>query len=114
MVIIIDKNYYLKCMEEHLCHEEKGEDCEHCDAEDGSGWEETVTVLAPDGVEEEQDKLLDEKGDADTVHCASVDVLVDLRSLVGKVNVVPSKKGFRIDIFTENLNHLSTPCLMMK
>ena len=76
-------------MEEHLGHEEKREDGEHCDAEDGSGWKKTVTVLAPDGVEEKQDKLLNEKGDADTVHSTPVDVLVDLRSLVGKVNVVP-------------------------
>ena len=86
-------------MEEHLCHEEKGEDCEHRDAEDGSGWKETVTVLAPDGVEEEQDKLLDEKGDADTVYSTPVDVLVDLRSLVGKVDVVPVNRKVWIFIF---------------
>ena len=39
-------------MEEHLGHEEKREDGEHGDAKDGSGWQETVTVFAPDGVEE--------------------------------------------------------------
>ena len=77
-------------MEEHLGHEEKREDGKHRDAKDGSGWQETVTVFAPDGVEEKQDKLLNEKGDADTVHSAPVDVLVDLRPLVGKVDVVPS------------------------
>ena len=76
-------------MEEHLGHEEKREDGKHGDAKDGSGWEEAVTVFAPDGVEEEQDELLDEEGDADTVDGTAVDVLVDLRSLVGKVDVVP-------------------------
>ena len=46
-------------MKEHLRHKEKGEDGEHCDAKDGSGREQTVTVFAPDGVEEKQDELLD-------------------------------------------------------
>lgn len=50
----------LKCMEEHLGHEEKREDGKHRDAKDGSGWKEAVTVFAPDGVEEEQDELLDQ------------------------------------------------------
>ena len=76
-------------MEEHLGHEEKREDGKHGDAKDGSWWQETVTVFAPDGVEEKQDQLLDQKGDADAVNGTAVDVLVDLRSLVGKVDVVP-------------------------
>ena len=48
-------------MEEHLGHEEKREDGKHRDAKDGSGWQEAVTVFAPDGVEEEQDELLDQQ-----------------------------------------------------
>ena len=76
-------------MEEHLGHEEKREDCEHRYTKNGSRRQETVAVFAPDGVEEKQDQLLDEERDADTVHGAPVDVLVDLRSLVGKVDVVP-------------------------
>ena len=76
-------------MEEHLGHKEKGEDSEHGDAEDRSGREETLAVLAPHRVEEEQDQLLDEERDADTVHSAAVDVLVNLGPLVGEVDVVP-------------------------
>ena len=58
--------------------------------------------------------MLDEEGDADTVDGTAVDVLVDLRSLVGKVDVVP---GIFI-IYRKRKNptvfYLSTPCLMMK
>ena len=65
-------------MEEHLCEEEEREDGEGCNGEDGTGREEAVAVLDPDGVEEEQDELLEQEGDADAVHRATVDVLVDL------------------------------------
>ena len=75
-------------MEKHLSNEEQTEYCEHGDAEYGPGRQQSV-VLAPDGVEEEQHELLDEKRDAHTVDCAAVDVLVDLGALVGEVDVVP-------------------------
>ena len=65
-------------MEEHLCEEEEREDGEGCDGEYSAGWEEAVAVLDPDGVEEKQDELLEQEGDADAVHRATVDVLVDL------------------------------------
>ena len=74
-------------MEKHLSNEEQTEYCEHGDAEYGPGRQQSV-VLAPDGVEEEQHELLDEKRDAHTVDCAAVNVLVDLGALVGEVDVV--------------------------
>ena len=74
-------------MEEHLRKKQKTEDCEHRDGEDGP-WREQGLVLVSDRVEEEKHQLLDQQGDADAVDCAAVDVLVDLGSFVGKVDVV--------------------------
>ena len=80
---------YLERMEEHLSHEEKGEDGEHGDAEDGSGREEAPAILAPHRVEEHENELLDKERDTHAVDSAAVDVLVDLGPLVGEVDVVP-------------------------
>ncbi len=64
-------------MEEHLCEKQKTEDCKHRDGEDCPGRQQRL-VLVPDRVEEEKHELLDQQRDADTVHSAAVDVLVDL------------------------------------
>ena len=74
-------------MEEHLRKKQKTEDREHSDGEDGPGRQQRL-VLVPDRVEEEEHQLLDQQRDADTVDGAAVDVLVDLGSLVGEVDVV--------------------------
>ena len=63
-------------MEEHLRKKQKTENCEHRDGEDGP-WREQGLVLVSDRVEEEKHQLLDQQGDANTVDCAAVNVLVD-------------------------------------
>ena len=74
-------------MEEHLRQKEEAEDREHGDGEDGPGRQQRL-VLVSDRVEEEEHQLLDQERDADAVDGAAVDVLVDLGSLVGEVDVV--------------------------
>ena len=74
-------------MEEHLRQKKEAEDREHSDGEDGPGRQQCL-VLVSDRVEEEEHQLLDQERDADAVDGAAVDVLVDLGSLVGEVDVV--------------------------
>ena len=47
--------------------------------------------------------MLDQKGDADAVNGTAVDVLVDLRSLVGKVDVVPVNRKVWIFNFLKRI-----------
>ena len=75
-------------MEKHLDKEEEAKDDKHGDGKDGPGGQQAF-LLVPHGVEEEQTELLYEQGDDDTVDGTAVDVLVNLGSLVGKVDVVP-------------------------
>ena len=74
---------HLKCMEKHLSSKQKTKYCEHGDTEDCSSGVGIIGVT--DGVEEEQEELLDEQRDADTVDSTSMDILVDFGSFVGKV-----------------------------
>jgi len=84
----LDRGHSLEYIEEHLDEEEETEDGEHGDGEDGLGREEAL-VAVPHGVEEEENELLQQQGDHDTVDSAAMNVLVDLGSLVGEVDVVP-------------------------
>jgi len=74
-------------VERHLDKEEEAKDDEHGDGEDGS-WGEQALLLVPHRVEEQQAELLDQQRDDDTVDRTTMDVLVDLGTLVGKVDVV--------------------------
>jgi len=75
-------------VEKHLDKEEEAKDDKHGYGKDGPGGQQAF-LLVPHGVEEEQTELLYEQGDDDTVDGTAVDVLVDLGTLVGKVDVVP-------------------------
>jgi len=74
-------------VEKHLDEEEEAKDDEHGYGKDCAGGKQPF-LLVPHGVEEEQAELLDEEGDDDTVDGTAVDVLVDLGTLVGKVDVI--------------------------
>ena len=71
-----------------MINEENYKDDKHGDGEDGS-WGEQALLLVPHRVEEQQAELLDQQRDDDTVDRTTMDVLVDLGTLVGKVDVIP-------------------------
>jgi len=84
---VLDGRDALKHMKRHLKEEEEAENDEHSNREDATGRQEAL-VLATNSVEEEQTELLDEKRDGNAIDGTTVDILVDLRPLVGEVDVV--------------------------
>jgi len=75
-------------VEKYLNEKKEAKDGEHGYGKDCPRWKESILIASSQCVEEKKNELLKKQGDHDTIDSTTVDVLVDFRSLVSKVNIV--------------------------
>ena len=75
-------------MEKYLNEKKEAKDGEHGNGKDCPWWKESILIASSQCVEEKKNELLKKQRDHDTIDSTTMDVLVDFRSLVSKVNIV--------------------------
>ena len=75
-------------MKKYLNQKKEAKDGEHSYGKDCPRWKKSILIASSQCVEEKKNELLKKQGDHDTIDSTTVDILVDFRSLVSKVDIV--------------------------